>query len=193
MNYYDENSAAFISQTLNVDLTKLYQKFLPHIPKAGKILDAGCGSGRDTKQFRELGYEVCAFDASSAMAEHAQSLTGIVIKRMVFSDVNWEAEFDGVWACASLLHEPPDRFTESVTRLVRALKPSGAMFISVKHGSGPKERDGRYFCDYTEIEMQLALRGVKDISSTQYWITKDQRSDQGRPDWLNVLALKTAA
>ena len=61
LNYYQTNSESFIENTVNVDVNDLYRPFLENIPSTGKILDAGCGSGRDTKFFLEKGFSVVAF------------------------------------------------------------------------------------------------------------------------------------
>ncbi|WP_338040958.1 hypothetical protein [Marinomonas algicola] len=66
--YYNMYAEDFAENTLSVDMSALYQCFLPLIPLQGHILDAGCGSGRDAKYFQSLGYEVSAFDASSELA-----------------------------------------------------------------------------------------------------------------------------
>ena len=49
--YYTENAQAFFADTVAVAMAPLYARFLPHIPPGGHILDAGCGSGRDTLAF----------------------------------------------------------------------------------------------------------------------------------------------
>jgi 2-polyprenyl-3-methyl-5-hydroxy-6-metoxy-1,4-benzoquinol methylase len=74
----------------------------------GRILDAGCGPGRDALAFAERGYELIAFDASTAMVRVARERVGsrIVVHLMRFEDLNGQSEFDGIWACASLLHVP---------------------------------------------------------------------------------------
>lgn len=58
--YYRDNALAFVGDTLTVDMTPLYARFLPHLPPGGAILDAGCGSGRDAQAFLDRGYAVTA-------------------------------------------------------------------------------------------------------------------------------------
>lgn len=64
ISYYDKNAQDFYERTINADVQDLYQKFLKYVPKQGRILDAGCGVGRDSKFFLSKGYEVVAFDGS---------------------------------------------------------------------------------------------------------------------------------
>ena len=66
-DYYDHNASAFVEQTLNVDMSESYGKFLRLLPTGGSVLDAGSGSGRDAAYFISQGYKVEAFDASAEM------------------------------------------------------------------------------------------------------------------------------
>ena len=71
IHYYDKNSQAFHDRTINADVQDLYQKFLQHVPNHGKILDAGCGVGRDSRFFLSKGYKTVAFDGSREMVKMA--------------------------------------------------------------------------------------------------------------------------
>ena len=112
--WYDQHASAFDTQTADVDLGHLYDRFLHHVRPGGRILDAGCGVGRDTIAFVDRGYEVIAFDASNEMVRRARNYIGsrATVHFMRFEDLVWRAEFDGIWACASLLHVPSADFAE---------------------------------------------------------------------------------
>ena len=73
IEYYNNNSTSFYSSTATIDMSAIYDRFLPWIPPAGKILDAGCGSGRDSKAFIEKGYHVTPIDGSVNMAALASA------------------------------------------------------------------------------------------------------------------------
>jgi 2-polyprenyl-3-methyl-5-hydroxy-6-metoxy-1,4-benzoquinol methylase len=119
IGYYDRYAASFAAQTAGLDLEPLYQRFLRHVRPGGRILDAGCGPGRDALAFAERGHEVVAFDASAAMILLASERVGhrAVVHLMRFQELNWQNEFDGIWACASLLHVPQTSLTGVATRL----------------------------------------------------------------------------
>ena len=102
IQYYDSNAEAFIERTIDVDLADEHDAFIPHLPEGGRILDAGCGSGRDARIFLDMGYQVAAFDGSIEMVRHARTHTGLDVEHLRFEDVTCEKEFDGVWASASL-------------------------------------------------------------------------------------------
>jgi 2-polyprenyl-3-methyl-5-hydroxy-6-metoxy-1,4-benzoquinol methylase len=88
-------------------MSPVYGRFLRHVPASGRILDAGCGVGRDALAFAEHGF-VMGFDASAEMVRMARERVGDLaeIRQMRSEEVAWREEFDGVWACASLLHVP---------------------------------------------------------------------------------------
>ena len=76
VRFYDERAEEFRDQTVNVPMDHLYEPFLAHIPAGGRILDAGCGVGRDSKAFLARGYRVVSFDASEKMVAMTTQLTG---------------------------------------------------------------------------------------------------------------------
>jgi 2-polyprenyl-3-methyl-5-hydroxy-6-metoxy-1,4-benzoquinol methylase len=71
------------------------------MPPGGRILDAGCGSGRDSLHFLQHGHEVEAFDASAEMCQLASSLIGRTVLQKTFEDVDSVSDFDGVLANTS--------------------------------------------------------------------------------------------
>ena len=185
VRYYDRNTDAFIERTVDVDMSSLYAPFLEYVPKSGAILDAGCGSGRDTKAFLDLGYTVTAFDASKTMADLASSHTGQMVEVSRFQQMQYEQEFDGSWCCASLLHVPMAEFDDVLTRCVRALCPTGVGFMCFKEGSGEVMRGERRFTDFTEESLRSVLEGTDGMNVLEIW-----RSDplHGNPEsWGNAL------
>jgi DNA polymerase family A/AAA domain len=99
----------------------------------------------------------------------------------------WRSVFDGIWACASLLHVPQVALPDVLGRFVRALRPNGTLYASFKYGTGERVLDGRRFTDMTEVELGQVLRSV-GFSSTEYWITDDVRPGKTSHQWLNALA-----
>jgi 2-polyprenyl-3-methyl-5-hydroxy-6-metoxy-1,4-benzoquinol methylase len=110
----------------------------PRSPPGGFILDAGCGSGRDARAFREKGFSVYAFDACPELAALAAAHADIPVEVRTFADVDEEQRYDGVWACASLLHVPREHLPDALNRLWRALRPGGAFYLSFRPGAGDR-------------------------------------------------------
>ena len=77
IDYYNKHAQEFIASTFEVDMESLYQPFLVFLPESAKILDVGCGTGRDTLAFKDKGYQVEAIDYSEELVERANVLTSI--------------------------------------------------------------------------------------------------------------------
>jgi len=189
-SYYDEHAKEFAEQTAHLDASFLYGPFLKHVPAGGRILDAGCGTGRDAKQFLNMGYDVTAVDASPAMVAMASELTGRDAVLMSFQELEFEEEFDGIWACASLLHVPKTDIDAVLDRLSRALKPQGVMYLSFKYGTGENVRKGRLFNDYTDEGLAELLSRHHELSVIEIWNSKDIREKRTGEVWVNGLVGK---
>ncbi len=185
--YYTENAQAFFADTVAVSMDSLYARFLPHIPPGGHILDAGCGSGRDTLAFLQKGYRVTAFDASPTLAALAERHTGQPVQVLRFQDLAWRREFDGIWACASLLHVPAVDLPEALGRLALALRLGGVLYASFKYGRGEREHRGRNFTDFDEAGLRTLLGQVPDLTERETWTTEDLRPGRAAERWLNTL------
>ncbi|WP_100638947.1 class I SAM-dependent methyltransferase [Marinobacter salexigens] len=182
--YYNAHAQAFLDETLHVDMTALYEAFLPHLPENAHILDAGCGSGRDSREFLARGYRVTAFDASEKLAGLASKAINHPVSVRSFDEVNEFQVYDGVWACASLLHLPRQQIPHALTRLWQALKPGGLLYLSFKQGEEERERNGRHFTDATEIELERWANALPGLEKITTWQTADRRP--GRDEyWVN--------
>lgn len=163
--FYDQRAASYAAASHDMDLRPLYARFLPHVRPGGLILDAGCGSGRDALAFRQAGFRVEAFDASPQMARQAALLLGQEVPVLCFEDVAWQERFDGIWACASLLHVAPADLPDVLRRLQRALRPGGVMFFNFKYGQGQRHSpDGRRFTDMDEAGVRALLDALPELS-----------------------------
>ncbi|HCM9595534.1 class I SAM-dependent methyltransferase [Enterobacter bugandensis] len=189
LHYYQNHAQDFFDGTVNVDMTPLYEAFTQHLPHGARVLDAGCGSGRDAKAFHEMGYQVDAFDASSAMVELARQHTGLPVQLMTFSEVDVKAQYDGIWCCASLLHVPSSELPAVMQKLADALKPGGVWYVSFKYGNGERVQGERRFTDLNEMELRRLLNRMSEIDIFSLWITKDNRPDRDEI-WFNGILKK---
>lgn len=191
LEYYNKNTEAFVSTTRDVDVSALHDRFLSLLPANAYILDLGCGSGRDSKAFLDRGYRVRSVDGSAEMCRSASELTGQRVLCMMFNELAVESEFDGVWACASLLHVPAIELTSVFWRVARALKPGGIFYSSFKYGDFEGIRNERLNTDLTEESFCQYIKPVKDFEILSMW-TGERLARIGRDEmnWLNVLAKK---
>lgn len=185
-DYYNNHAQVFFDSTFQIDMQSLYEPFLKYLPVQAKILDLGCGSGRDALAFKNKGYEVDAIDASIELVKKAKELTGIQVKHQSFYDLDEEVVYDGIWACASLLHCERDRLTEVTKKIFNALKPNGVCYMSFKYGNLDRIKDERSFTDLDEQQAQVLLNQLDGIESLEQWITVDKCPDRDE-EWLNIL------
>lgn len=189
ISYYDKNSKDFHDRTINADMQELYQKILKHLPKQARILDAGCGVGRDSKFLLSKGYDVVSFDGSLEMVEMASNHLGKNVLHMLFQDINFSNEFDAIWANASLLHTPYKNLRGVLRGFHKALLPSGILFASFKYGTSMRQVEDRSFFDMDEASIEPYLRGL--FQPLEIWKSADTRSKVApSPDksWLNFIA-----
>jgi 2-polyprenyl-3-methyl-5-hydroxy-6-metoxy-1,4-benzoquinol methylase len=180
---YNLHAADFGAQTGNVDMEAIYQRFIPHIRTGGRILDAGCGVGRDVLAFASRGFDVVAIDASKEMVRLARERVGnrASVHLMSFQDVQWCNEFDGIWTCASLLHVPAASFGDIARRLAAALRAGGTWYMSFKVGAGERVAGGRRFVDHDEETLRLSLEAIP-VEMIDTWISMDARPERSLSD-----------
>ncbi len=186
--YYEANAPRFFEDTRDVDLSPLYEPFLSRLPSGAHILDAGCGSGRDSLYFLDNGSYVISFDASEAMVRLAAKHLGRPVLRLAFDQVGFEERFDGVWACASLLHVPRRAMARTLSRLASSLKRGGTLYASFRYGDDEVVRKGRLFTDYTEEGFEGLLGALPDLELVRTWQTADLRPHRAGTTWLNTLS-----
>ena len=189
IEYYNNNAEEFVSGTINADMSYCRDRFLKYIPKSGLILDAGCGSGRDTIVFLSEGYYVNAFDASPEICRIASEKTGINVQCMRFEDLSGEKKYDGIWACASLLHEERGNLQSVMQKLTRLLKNDGVLYASFKYGATDRIKNGRYFCDMTEVSLTELVQST-GLKVLELYNTTDVRPSRDEEKWINVIARK---
>lgn len=189
--YYDEHAEAFVTSTADLDMAHVQAAFLERVPPGGRILDAGCGSGRDSLRFLRLGFAVDAFDASERMVQEASGRTGLNVRHLTFQELDADAEYDGIWACASLVHVPRAELRAVLALLRRALKPGGVLFASFKHGRDEAWRHGRFFSDLDEIALREEVAQVPGVEVAALNMTADVRPGRADEQWLNALLVRT--
>ena len=189
-NYYNANADRYITETLNADMSALREKFISYLPAYAAILDAGCGSGRDSKAFKESGFDVYAMDASESMVEHCRTIIGDRCRLATLQEYHTEVKFDGIWACASLLHLKPEELDAVLKKFTRFLKPGGVFFMSFKYGEKDYIKDGRYFNCHTSETIAELLNTLDGVEIIENFITSDVREGRSGEKWVNVIVRK---
>ena len=178
-----------MANTISVDFKSTQDKFLDKL-QGKRILDFGCGSGRDTKYFLEKGYEVEAVDGSAELCKAASRYTGIPIRQMLFQELEEQNRYDGIWACSSILHLPKKELKPVILKMLDALCSNGIIYTSFKYGEFEGERNGRFFTDFTIETFSEFVRDIDNIKMEENWITGDVRPGRGEEKWLNLILRK---
>lgn len=190
LDYYNQNADTFFAGTVSVDFKQTQNKFLDFLNEEAHILDFGCGSGRDTKYFLEAGMKVDAIDGSEEMCRIASEYTGIEVQQMLFQELDAHDQYDGIWACASILHLPKNDLKIVLQKMTTALKMHGIIYTSFKYGEFEGERNGRYFTDFTIDTFQTLIQDIEGLQIKEDWMTGDVRPGRGEERWLNLILQK---
>lgn len=189
ISFYDEHADTFIANTLEVDMKKLYSHFLPLLPKKAHILDAGCGSGRDSRYFLKNGYQLTAVDGSAELVKSASAFIGQPVTHCLFQEIQTDSPFDAIWACASLLHVPSNQLPKVFLHLAKQIKPQGIFYCSFKLGDDDTEREGRYFTNANEARLRKFISKAP-LTIEKIWLTDDVRPARKGEQWLNAILRK---
>ena len=190
IEYYNQNADMFAQGTRLVDFMVVQERFAKMLPIGSRILDFGCGSGRDTKYFLEKGYRVEATDGSAELCKLASVFAGIEVNEMLFQDLDVSGKYEGIWACSSILHLSKKELLPVIRKMCDALKDNGVIYTSFKYGDFEGERNGRYFTDFTEDTFDKFIKVIPELTIEEEWITSDVRPGRGEEKWLNLILRK---
>ena len=186
--YYKDNKDEFINSTIDCDMSSQYNLFEKYLNKNSKtILDIGFGSGRDSLYFSKK-YEVYSIDPVEEFCIHAKELGLKNVYCMSVQDIEYKNMFDGIWACASLLHIPTYEMVNVLNKCYNALKENGVMYCSFKLGEFEGERNGRFFTYLIEERFRQFVSKT-NFNILEVSITEDVRTDRDEK-WLNVIIKK---
>ena len=183
LDYYDSHAEEYRDDTVNVSTKYAYDRFLFYLPKTGKLLDFG----RDTKYFLSKGFEVDAVDGSKEQAAIASAWLQQPMKVMRFNELTVQNAYDGIWACASILHCPWEELHDVFGRMMKALKKEGVIYASFKLGDFEGYRGERYYTDLNVERLYQLISGFENCLLLECWESHDQRKDRFDEMWLNFI------
>ncbi|MBU1167255.1 methyltransferase domain-containing protein [Patescibacteria group bacterium] len=178
---YDKTAKEYDEWARGFDMSNEYRQFKEYLVKdSGKILDVGCGSGRDARALFDMGYDVVGIDLSDNMLKLAKlKAPAAKFIRMDFRDLFLENDyFDGFWANATLFLVAETDLKKATQELYRVTKKGGVGFISFKEGEGEvkKEIDGlakiQLLYSYSELREIMKEVGFKVLMTER---KEDQR------------------
>lgn len=175
INTYNKIAEQYYKKTKNLAIgIKLLYQFAKLLPANAKILDVGCGPGRDAKLFTDKGFKVIGIDLAKKMIEFAKKIAPKAkFKIMDFRELTFKNNnFNAIWFNASLLNIKKKDTEKTLNEMYRVLKSNGLIFVSVKQGKGEGlEKDKRYngiekyyaYYDRDELKRKLEEAGFKII------------------------------
>lgn len=187
IGFYDRDPQGYSDRTFHADMSHARNRFTSLLPHGARILDLGCGSGRDTREFASEGFDVTPVDGSEGMCHVSRKNTGIETRHMLFSELDYESCFDGVWACSSLLHVPSSELPSILSKVHDALVPHGIFYMTFKKGSFEGERDGRHYTDMTGDSL-VRLIGSTGFETIDIWESLEPGRDVV---WVNALVKRS--
>jgi 2-polyprenyl-3-methyl-5-hydroxy-6-metoxy-1,4-benzoquinol methylase len=190
IKYYDEHAKEFMESSINANMSELINKFTSYLPPGAYILDAGSGVGRDTKTFLGMGFEVSAFDASDEMVKISTEYTEIETRLLKFEDMDYLNTFDGIWACASLIHVDKKNSEYVYRKIYAALKPNGILFVSYKEREDDFEKDGRQFNCYNSSTFREFIERFNLFEIIEDFSTVDVRVNRVNEYWYTCILKK---
>lgn len=189
---YDKIASSYAKQIEDYAPRLELEKFIKLLPKGGKIMDAGCGPGRDCAYFVKQGFDVIGIDLSEKLLEIARKRT--TQAKFIKQDLRYldfpDNSFDGIWANSSLHHLDRNDISKVLEKFHRILKPQGILLVIVKEGSGDKDVSESLssglprhyvFYRFAELEDILTFSGFK-ILETYAWREEDRYPRDGRSE-----------
>ncbi|MDF2906478.1 MAG: Methyltransferase type 11 [Herbinix sp.] len=190
IEYYDKNAVEYFERTVDINMQNWWDLFTEKLPEGASVLDLGCGSGRDSEYFISCGYDVTAMDASEEMCDLASIHIGQDVLHLSFAEMDFNQVFDGIWACASLLHVPSDEIDTILTKVINSIKINGILFLSFHYGEYEGERDGRYFTDYRTKALKELISRYENLEIIE--IDKcDDFVEKSDTEWIYALVRRT--
>jgi len=150
--HYDASAEAFWQGTRGHDVSQNIAALLRHLPPGRRrILDFGCGPGRDLAALTALGHEAVGLDGAMRFVAMARSHTGCEVWQQDFLALDLPASsFDGVFANASLFHVPAQELPRVLGALHGTLRPDGVLFSSNPHGQNHEGWNGSRYGAYLD-------------------------------------------
>lgn len=187
--FYNDNAQNYFNRTIVIPMEKAYQKFLKYLKPGAKILDAGCGSGRDLSYFKQCGFSAIGLDASIEMVKLASKHVGQEILHLQFDEMTFQETFDGIWCSASLLHVPSCQIESVFNKIYRALKPNGVWFLSFKFGEFEGFLEERYFNHFTKERLSSELEKLENVEILEIAEENSYEADRNSK-WIHCFVRK---
>ncbi|MEL7370258.1 MAG: methyltransferase domain-containing protein [Myxococcota bacterium] len=186
VSHYQQNAEDFREGTKDHDVSQNVQALLRHLPGSTqqRILDLGCGPGRDLATFAALGHEPVGLDGAAAFVKMARASTGCEVLHQDFLALDLPAaRFDGIFANAVLFHVPTQALSRVLQDLRRALVADGVLFVSNPRGPDIEQQQGLRYGAYLSMETWTRFVTAAGFELIEHYFRPPNRPRAAQP-WL---------
>jgi SAM-dependent methyltransferase len=186
LEHYNKRATDFWEGTRDHDVSQNIEALLRQIrgEPPFRILDFGCGPGRDLIAFRTLGYEAVGLEGSPPLAAMAREHSGCEVWEQDFLALDLPAgAFDGIFANASLFHVPSQELPRVLRELHAALKPEGVLFSSNPRGNNEEGWNGGRYGAYHDLDSWRAFLQAAGFAELEHYY-RPPGQPRDRQPWL---------
>ena len=173
LEHYDQRAENFWEGTRDHDVSQNREALLEHLSGDGafRILDFGCGPGRDLKAFADLGHRAVGLEGAPEFAAMARAHSGCEVWQQDFLKLDLpDQHFDGIFANAALFHVPSQELPRVLRELNACLKPGGVLFASNPRGDNEEGWNGERYGAYHDLESwRRYVSGAGFVELTHYY------------------------
>lgn len=184
--HYQGSAEAFRDGTRDHDVSQNIAALLRHIqaPAPWRILDFGCGPGRDLRTFSALGHQAIGLDGCAEFVAMARADSGCEVWQQDFLTLDLPAaSFDGIFANASLFHVPDQQLPQVLGQLHDSLKPGGVLFSSNPRGDNREGWNGPRYGSYHDLERWRTRLQAAGFSELEHYYRPSGLPREQQP-WL---------
>ncbi|MFT5699815.1 MAG: SAM-dependent methyltransferase [Desulforhopalus sp.] len=155
-DFYEKNKKEYFASTVGINPKSFLAPFTKFLKPEAKVLDIGCGSGRDLLWLSEHGFLPTGFERSPGLTSLAKQHSHCPVIEGDFCSHDFSClSFDALVLIGALVHVARTKLSPVLKSICQSLVPSGFMLLTLKEGVGSKTfDDGRNFTLWSTTELE---------------------------------------
>jgi phosphorylcholine metabolism protein LicD/ubiquinone/menaquinone biosynthesis C-methylase UbiE len=157
-----------------------------------KVLDVGCGPGRDIQYFLQNGLNATGIDLSQKTLEIAQAkVPDAQFFVMDMSETIFPDEcFHGLWCCGSFYHLPKRLADKAIEEFYRIIKKNGILYLAIKEGDGEKLIFKEEYLQLPKFYSFYTVGEIESLLKKHNFIIQKIILEKKIDNWINIFAIK---